>query len=122
MSKDKRYDVSQHEGHTEGKWYIDDGDGMVDIDGLWVRLFEPYCDDGITEDEDTINKELMVSAPKILNALKEAYEELDRKNKWLEELDRCPACGKEGFWASADVDAEFDDECRRCGRDNSASE
>lgn len=54
--------------------------------------------------------------------LKRCYEELDRKNKWLEELDRCPTCGKEGVWFTADPDAEFDDECRRCGRDNNASE
>ena len=87
MSKDERYDVSQHEGHTEGKWYIDDGEGVINKemengDIIAIHLFEPHCDDDITEDEDTINKELLVSAPEILNALKKAYEEIDNL-EWL---------------------------------------
>ncbi len=57
----------------------------------------------------------------LLAELKKCYEEIDRKNKWLAELDRCSTCGKEGVWATADADAEFDDECRRCGRDTNAS-
>ena len=59
---------------------------------------------------------------RLLDELKRCYEELDCKDKWLEELDRCPTCGQEGLWATADADAEFDDECRRCGRDKNASQ
>jgi len=40
----------------------------------------------------------------LIAELKRCYEELDRKNKRLEELDRCQT-----------VCQYFDEECRRCG-------
>jgi len=42
--------------------------------------------------------------PWLIDELKRCYEELDRKNKRLEELDRCQT-----------VCQYFDEECRRCG-------
>ena len=76
----------------------------------------------ILQGDDTDPDILRSLGLELIAELKRCYEELDRKDKWLEELDRCPTCGKEGFWATADTDAEFDDDCRRCGRDNNASE
>ena len=77
-NESERIDLTQFEGHTEGNWCIsDDGNGLIKTDEFWIRLFEPYCDDGITEDEDTINKELMVSAPDLIAELKRCYEEID---------------------------------------------
>ena len=57
----ERIDLTQFEGHTKGNWCIDDGNLMIKTDELWIRLSEAYCDDGTTEDEDAINKKLMVS-------------------------------------------------------------
>ena len=62
--------LDDYEGHTKGNWCIDDGNGVVKTDEFWIRLFEPYCDDGITEDEDTINKKLMMVAPDLLAEIK----------------------------------------------------
>ena len=81
--KNQRIDLTQFKGMTKGQWLLLDGNGTVitlsdNGDEINIRLFEAYCDDGITEDEDTINKNLMVSAPEILNALKKAYEDMDR--------------------------------------------
>ena len=63
-----------------------------------------------------------LTIPDLVAELKRCYEEIDRKNKWLEELDRCPTCGKEGFWATDNSEVDFDEECRRCGREIYASE
>ena len=101
-NENKRIDLTQFEGHTEGNWCIsDDGNGVIKTDEFWIRLFEPYCDDGITEDEDTINKELMVSAPDLIAELKRCYKEFDELptrwelmdifdyQKWLEYVESC---------------------------------
>ena len=82
-----KIDLTRFEGHTEGNWCIsDDGNGLIKTDEFWIRLFEPYCDDGITEDEDTINKELMVSAPDLLAELKKMYEREDALISAIKEL------------------------------------
>lgn len=77
-NKNKRIDLTRFEGHTKGEWCIDDGNLMVRTDEISVRLAEPYWDDGITEDEDTINKKLMISGPDLIAELKRCYEELDQ--------------------------------------------
>ena len=82
-----KIDLTRFEGHTEGNWCIsDDGNGLIKTDEFWIRLFESYCDDGITEDEDTINKELMVSAPDLLAELKKMYEREDALVSAIKEL------------------------------------
>ena len=82
-----KIDLTRFEGHTEGNWCIsDDGNGLIKTDEFWIRLFESYCDDGITEDEDTINKELMVSAPDLLAELKKMYEREDALISAIKEL------------------------------------
>jgi hypothetical protein len=70
----ERIDLTQFEGHTKGNWCIDDGNLMIKTDELWIRLSEAYCDDGTTEDEDAINKKLMVSGPDLIAELKKCYE------------------------------------------------
>jgi len=82
----ERIDLTQFEGHTKGNWCIDDGNLMIKTDELWIRLSEAYCDDGTTEDEDAINKKLMVSGPDLIAELKRCYEELDKANKEGEAL------------------------------------
>ena len=92
-NESERIDLTQFEGHTEGNWCIsDDGNGLIKTDEFWIRLFEPYCDDGITEDEDTINKELMVSAPDLIAELKRCYEELDRPKVTIDDWDKEGLC------------------------------
>ena len=73
----ERIDLTQFGGHTKGNWCIDDGNLMIKTDELWIRLSEAYCDDGTTEDEDAINKKLMVSGPDLIAELKRCYEEID---------------------------------------------
>ena len=90
-----------------------------------LTQFENISSEGweyLSDESRNINDAALDKIPDLIAELKRCYEELDRKNKLLEELDRCPTCGKEGVWFTADTDAEFDDECRRCGRDNKASE
>ena len=83
----ERIDLTQFGGHTEGNWCInDDGNGVIKTDEFWIRLFEPYCDDGITEDEDTINKKLMISAPDLIAELKKMYEREDALVSAIKEL------------------------------------
>ena len=77
----ERIDLTQFEGHTKGNWCIDDGNLMIKTDELWIRLSEAYCDDGTTEDEDAINKKLMVSGPDLIAELKRCYEKID----WLQQ-------------------------------------
>ena len=79
----ERIDLTQFEGHTKGNWCIDDGNLMIKTDELWIRLSEAYCDDGTTEDEDTINKKLMVSGPDLIAELKRCYERLDMANETM---------------------------------------
>ena len=71
-------DTDKYEGHTKGNWCIDDGNGVVKTDEFWIRLFEPYCSDCITEDEDTINKKLMMSAPDLLAEVKRLNELIEQ--------------------------------------------
>ena len=73
----ERIDLTQFEGHTKGNWCIDDGNLMIKTDELWIRLAEAYCDDGTTEEEDTINKKLMLSGPDLIAELKRCYEEIN---------------------------------------------
>lgn len=80
---DERIDLTRFEGHTKGEWRIDDGNLMVRTDEISVRLAEPYWDDGITADEDTINKKLMISAPDLLAELERCYEEIDLAHRNL---------------------------------------
>ena len=74
----ERIDLTQFEGHTKGNWCIDDGNLMIKTDELWIRLSEAYCDDGTTEDEDAINKKLMVSGPDLIAELKRCYDLIDK--------------------------------------------
>tara|TARA_B100000073_G_scaffold277144_1_gene237353 strand:+ start:415 stop:810 length:396 start_codon:yes stop_codon:yes gene_type:complete len=75
-----KIDLTRFEGHTKGEWCIDDGNLMVRTDEISVLLAEPYWDDGITGDEDTINKKLMISGPDLLAELKRCYANIE----WLE--------------------------------------
>ena len=83
----ERIDLTQFEGHTKGNWCIDDGNLMIKTDELWIRLSEAYCDDGTTEDEDAINKKLMVSGPDLIAELKRMYESEDRLLELLQEIE-----------------------------------
>tara|TARA_B100000029_G_C17441847_1_gene911744 strand:+ start:830 stop:1189 length:360 start_codon:yes stop_codon:yes gene_type:complete len=82
----ERIDLTRFEGHTKGEWCIDDGNLMVRTGEISVRLAEPFWDDGITEDEDTINKKLMISGPDLLAELKRCYEKLDMAESALTEI------------------------------------
>ena len=82
----ERIDLTQFEGHTKGNWCIDDGNLMIKTDELWIRLSEAYCDDGTTEDEDAINKKLMVSGPDLIAELKKMYEREDALVSAIKEL------------------------------------
>ena len=81
----ERIDLTQFEGHTKGNWCIDDGNLMIKTDELWIRLSEAYCDDGTTEDEDAINKKLMVAGPDLIAELKRCYERIDYLESVAEE-------------------------------------
>ena len=124
----ERIDLTQFERMISGPWRIEW------IHGADTENEEPSAVIQ-TEDHGTIAQtfyrdwdkpyeattKAIAAVPDLIAELKKCYEEIDRKNKWLAELDRCSTCGKEGVWATADADAEFDDECRRCGRDTNAS-
>ena len=86
----------------------------IDIETMEARI-------RLWREGDISDEDLALEMDYMVPELKRCYEELDRKNKWLEELDRCPTCGKEGFWATDDSE-DLDEECRRCGREISASE
>jgi hypothetical protein len=75
MSKDEeRYDVSQHDGITEGPWKIE---GARRIEGKSdLRI---VVKGGISREA---NLQFIASSPEILDALKKAYEEVDNL-EWL---------------------------------------
>ena len=69
MSKDERYDVSQHDGITEGPWKIE---GARRIEGKSdLRI---VVKGGISREA---NLQFIASSPEILDALKKAYREID---------------------------------------------
>ena len=91
MSKDERYDVSQHEGHTPGPWeegeYIPSDEmierfqnrelqGAVMQQGSNIMLAMIGLDDNGEKD-----RQLLAATPEILDALKKAYEREDQLMK-----------------------------------------
>ena len=71
MSKDEKYDVSQHEGHTPGPWLLDNDE------------VKPL---GVILNEDTPDARLIAATPEILDALKEAYDEIDKLRRVLSDV------------------------------------
>jgi hypothetical protein len=81
---------------------------MVRTDEISVRLAEPYWDDGITADEDTINKKLMISAPDLLAELKRMYEREDALVSAIKELcDSEDSTGCSGDLTVVELDPMF---------------
>ena len=92
MSKDEeRYDVSQHDGITKGKWEIRRSGSSIDV-VVYAddekRAFSPiinftreYADAVMKIDRDRADLEAIASLPEILDALKKAYEREDEHNK-----------------------------------------
>ena len=124
-----RIDLTQFENITAGEWSIIRNGNRIDIGVGTSSAYSPIitfttelAEMVMKIERDVADMNAIASVPNLIAELKRCYEELDCKNKWLEELDRCPTCGQEGLWATADADAEFDDECRRCGRDKNASQ
>ena len=100
MSKDEeRYDVSQHDGITKGKWEIRRSGSSIDV-VVYAddekRAFSPiinftreYADAVMKIDRDRADLEAIASLHEILDALKKAYEredELRKRLKWLENV------------------------------------
>jgi hypothetical protein len=98
MSKDEeRYDVSQHDGITKGKWEIRRSGSSIDV-VVYAddekRAFSPiinftreYADAVMKIDRDRADLEAIASLPEILDALKEAYEEIDLLRRKIRLLD-----------------------------------
>ena len=76
MSKDERYDVSQHNGITPGPWTNAPMIGTV-VQG--VRAGEDAKERAF--DGHDPDYQLLFAAPDILNALKKAYEEIDKSRE-----------------------------------------
>ena len=92
MSKDERYDVTQHDGITEGKWEIRHSGTCIDV-VVYAddekRAFSPIINFTrelghlvMKIDRDRADLEAIASLPEILDALKKAYEENDNL-EWL---------------------------------------
>jgi len=96
VSKNERYDVSQHEGHTPGPWEYGNqrerreralvvmaGNTFVAELSYLFSNMSPHTDEvnpsGL--DPDAPDARLIVASPEILDALKEAYVEVDRLHK-----------------------------------------
>ena len=87
MSKDEeRYDVSQHDGITKGGWTLETIDNypieadklkIVSRVGRWTRNVAV-----LDEDIKRVDLHAIFALPKILDALKKAYEEVDNL-EWL---------------------------------------
>ena len=96
MSKDERYDVTQHDGITEGKWEIRHSGTCIDV-VVYAddekRAFSPIInftrESGhlvMKIDRDRADLEAIASLPEILNALKKAYEREEELTRLLERL------------------------------------
>jgi hypothetical protein len=94
MSKDERYDVTQHDGITEGKWEIRHSGTCIDV-VVYAddekRAFSPIINFTrelghlvMKIDRDRADLEAIASLPEILDALKKAYEENDAR---IDEMD-----------------------------------
>ena len=87
MSKNERYNVSQHDGITEGPWKWDKGilcnDNAIDPN-YGTKGFDILELDGRFVLPSNANKTVIAAIPDILNALKEAYEEIDRLRRAID--------------------------------------
>jgi hypothetical protein len=79
MSKDEKYDVSQHEGHTPGPWWLCCEDDT--LYARWIQADEKSICSDLNEATE-VDAQLLAATPEILDALKKAYEENDNL-EWL---------------------------------------
>ena len=78
MSKDEKYDVSQHEGHTPGPWWLCCEDDT--LYARWIQADEKSICSDLNEATE-VDAQLLAATPEILNALKKAYEREDQLMK-----------------------------------------
>lgn len=73
----ERIDISLYEGHTPGPWtdYGNENGDIYGADGKSPGIIE--CDSGVYGPYDA-DRRLVIDAPVILQALKDAYAEIDR--------------------------------------------
>jgi hypothetical protein len=74
MSKDDRYNVSQHEGHTPGPWWLCCEDDT--LYARWIQADEKSICSDLNEATE-VDAQLLAATPEILDALKKAYEIID---------------------------------------------
>tara|TARA_Y100000310_G_scaffold320866_1_gene377746 strand:- start:595 stop:903 length:309 start_codon:yes stop_codon:yes gene_type:complete len=84
MSKDERYDVSQHEGHTPGPWWLCCEDDT--LYARWIQADEKSICSDLNEATE-VDAQLLAATPEILDALKEAYDEIDKLRTVITTLD-----------------------------------
>lgn len=105
MSELKRIDLSKYDGHTPGPWSgSDDGDDVMPPDeyfGLNANRSYPNKGYPIIESDSGVygpygaDRSLIVDAPVLLQALKDAYVQLDRRaSPWIRLEDRKPEEGQ----------------------------
>tara|TARA_Y100000034_G_C6527061_1_gene227025 strand:- start:52 stop:420 length:369 start_codon:yes stop_codon:yes gene_type:complete len=103
MSKDERYDVTQHDGITEGKWEIRHSGTCIDVVAYGddeKRGFSPIINFTrelghlvMKIDRDRADLEAIASLPEILDALKKAYERIDELQDLACNCAGCDTCG-----------------------------
>ena len=83
MSKDEKYDVSQHEGHTPGPWWLCCEDDT--LYARWIQADEKSICSDLNEATE-VDAQLLAATPEILNALKKAYGREEELTRVLERL------------------------------------